>query len=204
MCVAITAFVFGTLTMWTLKTITNLQTLDFSNIMKQPHNLLTRASETNFTILFYAKPDWSDYKTFNFDNCSYRNCKFTTDTKQLSTSTAVIFHHDSFSTLPVKASGQIWICATLESPYYTRVSFKTDKSKMKFNWTMTYRKDAEGFSPYALLKKQIHIPFKNYTSIFLNKTHNIAWVVSDCQSQSKREAYVNELSKYIDVDIYGK
>ncbi|CAG2225808.1 unnamed protein product [Mytilus edulis] len=154
--------------------------------------------------MFFFTPELALTMVVFIVNHSYRNCKFTTDTKQLSTSTAVIFHHDSFSTLPVKASGQIWIFATLESPYHTRLSFKTDKSKMKFNWTMTYRKDSEGFSPYALLKKQLHIPFKNYTSIFLNKTHNIAWVVSHCQTQSKREAYVKELSKYIDVDIYGK
>jgi len=32
----------------------------------------------------------------------------------------------------------------------------------------------------------------------------IAWVVSNCNARSRRGAYVEELQKYIDVDIFGK
>ena len=30
------------------------------------------------------------------------------------------------------------------------------------------------------------------------------WIVSNCKTQSKREEYVVELSKYINVDVFGK
>lgn len=204
MSVAVLAFLFGIWIIWTLRQIKDFERTNSNTFKKQPQHLRTHASNTYFTIIFYAKPAWFNPKTVVFDKCSFKNCELTIDKQLFSTSAAVIFHHDSFSTLPEKPSGQVWIFATLESPFYTSKSFNTDRSKMQFNWTMSYRKDAEGFSPYAFLRKQLHIPVKNYTSIFINKTNNIAWVVSHCQTQSKREAYVRELSKYIDVDIYGK
>ena len=36
-----------------------------------------------------------------------------------------------------------------------------------------------------------------------NKTKMAVWPVSHCSTYSRREDYVRELSKYIDVDIYG-
>ena len=37
-----------------------------------------------------------------------------------------------------------------------------------------------------------------------DRPKKIAWIVTNCRTKSKREAYVRELSKYIDVDIMGK
>ncbi|XP_063417321.1 4-galactosyl-N-acetylglucosaminide 3-alpha-L-fucosyltransferase 9-like [Mytilus trossulus] len=200
MCIGVITFLFGTWILFTLGSISYFGGPYFNTVKKQLQPLRKNASEKQFTILFHAIPTWFDPKTFNVDDCSYKNCKLITDKKLLLTSEAVIFHHNSFSTLPDKPSGQIWIFATLESPYHTRES---KKLQMKFNWTMTYRRDSEGFSPYGFLRKQLHKPVKNYNAIFMNKTKSIAWVVSNCRSPSKRHAYVKELSKYIDVDIYG-
>ena len=36
------------------------------------------------------------------------------------------------------------------------------------------------------------------------KPKNIAWVVSNCQTKSRREDFVDELKKHIDVDVFGK
>ncbi|GFO10477.1 glycoprotein 3-alpha-l-fucosyltransferase a-like, partial [Plakobranchus ocellatus] len=44
---------------------------------------------------------------------------------------------------------------------------------------------------------------KNYTEIVARKTKKVAWFVSHCRTESKREKYVAELQKYISVDIYG-
>jgi len=41
-------------------------------------------------------------------------------------------------------------------------------------------------------------------AIIKNKTKLVAWVVSRCGVGSKRDDYVNELKKYITVDVYGK
>ncbi|XP_071181301.1 glycoprotein 3-alpha-L-fucosyltransferase A-like [Mytilus edulis] len=202
--IAVISCLFGIWVLWYLGQVNDVEKADdFKKYKKQAHIIRTNFSEKKFTILFFGKPVWFDLSIDVFDKCSYKNCKLTTDKNLFSTSEAVIFHHDTFLPIPDKLSGQVWIFATLESPYHTEI-FRTDDLRMKFNWTMTYRKDSEGFSPYALLRKQLHIPIKNYTSIFRNKTKNVAWVVSHCETPSKREVYVKELSKYIDVDVYGK
>lgn len=36
------------------------------------------------------------------------------------------------------------------------------------------------------------------------KNKTIAWTVSNCEAPSGRNAYVDQLKKYIDVDVYGK
>uniref|UniRef100_A0A8D8SEM5 Fucosyltransferase n=1 Tax=Cacopsylla melanoneura TaxID=428564 RepID=A0A8D8SEM5_9HEMI len=41
---------------------------------------------------------------------------------------------------------------------------------------------------------------KNYAA---NKTHKVAWFVSNCGAKNNRLQYAHELSKYIEVDIYG-
>ena len=39
--------------------------------------------------------------------------------------------------------------------------------------------------------------------LILSKNKNIMWIVSHCETDSKREMYVAELSKHIDVDVFG-
>ncbi|CAC5417657.1 unnamed protein product [Mytilus coruscus] len=200
-CIGVVVFLISIWFLWTLKRIKNFEIGDMKIAHKQPQT--TWSNTSNFTILFYAYPSYFNAKYIVFDKCKYTNCKVTTDKKVFTKSDAVIFHHNEMSTSPNKLNGQIWIFASLESPYNTYKTFRNDAFKMKFDWTMTYRKDSEVFAPYGFVRKQLYIPKKNYTSIFLNKTRNIAWVVSHCQTISKRELYVKELSKYIDVDIYG-
>ena len=36
------------------------------------------------------------------------------------------------------------------------------------------------------------------------KSKMVAWIASNCRTDSRREAYVLELKKYMPVDIYGK
>lgn len=37
-----------------------------------------------------------------------------------------------------------------------------------------------------------------------NKTSKVAWFVSNCSAKNKRLQYARELSKHIEVDIYGR
>ncbi|CAG2179812.1 unnamed protein product [Oppiella nova] len=67
---------------------------------------------------------------------------------------------------------------------------------------MSYRTDSDIYVPYGSV-----IPCDNKwqnENLFDGKTRNVAWIVSNCHSKSKREEYVKELVKYIDVDIFGK
>ena len=81
---------------------------------------------------------------------------------------------------------------------------------------MTYRLDSDMKQAYGFfsvvkpLPKKQHLPQyikkfgASHTHLAANKTKLVAWLVSNCHSSSAREAYVNELKKHIDVDVYGR
>ena len=65
------------------------------------------------------------------------------------------------------------------------------------------RFDSDLRALYGKVVKRKHPITKNYLGIWNNKTKTAAWMVSHCKSFGKREEYVKQLQKFIDVDIYG-
>lgn len=100
----------------------------------------------------------------------------------------------------------------MESPSYL-MSFQPRLWNGFFNWTYTYRRDSDFWEPWGVIKQArplnqdaetlIHEAKVNHT-MTNKKKYAIAWFVSNCNSKSGREKYINELRKYIQVDIYGK
>lgn len=85
-----------------------------------------------------------------------------------------------------------------------------------FNWTMTYRLSSDVVQPYGWLEPLS--PFIRHSLSFdellkASIAANIspsrsnkklaAWFVSNCESKSRREKYVQALAKYVQIDIYG-
>jgi hypothetical protein len=71
-----------------------------------------------------------------------------------------------------------------------------------FNLTMSYRKDSDITIRYAHEKR--NVAFSELVDIDpKERPKSIVWVVSHCETPSKREIYVTELMKYIDIDVYG-
>ena len=74
-----------------------------------------------------------------------------------------------------------------------------------FNWTMTYRIDSDIPLFYGRIQRLQHsllspnIRNNNAT----NKTRLVAWMVSHCSTDSRREEYVEQLKRHIKVDVYG-
>ena len=73
---------------------------------------------------------------------------------------------------------------------------------------MSYRRDADVHLFYGSIRplKQL-VALKERKSYF-NKTNKgssvlVAWMASHCTTSSRREEYVEQLKKYIDVDVYG-
>jgi len=75
------------------------------------------------------------------------------------------------------------------------------------NWTATYRHDSDivipygrwaYFDPSATRVQQLN---KNYS---LNKTKQVAMIVTNCDTDNKRLLYAKELGKHISVDVYGQ
>ena len=104
-----------------------------------------------------------------------------------------------------RSLGQRYIYFLLESP----VNDYLDYSRFSdfFNWTMTYRRDSDVFAPYGSFIRRSEST--NVEPILkrvrdLSKPKLVAWVVSNCNTNSKREDYVRELQKLIPVDIFGR
>jgi hypothetical protein len=120
---------------------------------------------------------------------------------------------------------QIWIWVNLEAPTYTYGQRKTSYDTNLINWTFTYRRDADIFCPYSYIYPKNAVPpsllqiekammepeqLKESQAQFViptieefSKRKMAVWVVSHCQTDSRREKLVSELEKYIPIDTYG-
>ncbi|ODN00831.1 Alpha-(1,3)-fucosyltransferase C [Orchesella cincta] len=186
------------------------------NTLKNPLiSHVEKIGENERIILFWTTYFWGDQReawdkpnvTLAYPSC-FTNCRIVTDRSYLGVSDAVIFHSRDLrlDDLPkVHPQNQIWVYLQQESPLYTHENLK-DYSGI-FNWTMSYRRDSDIYHPY----KRIHsINSKdktnesyNFNEIMKPKKKLVAWIVSNCQTEGKREDYVEELEKFISVDIYG-
>lgn len=155
-------------------------------------------------------------KVFNLnitEECSVRNCFITDDKNFLPVENfnALIFHIPKGRFMeeikPSKRSQhQRYIFFNRETPLTMNPKLKNVQYILKnfFNWTMTYRPDSDIRFGYGDFKKQItnyEMPSKEFLR---NKTRAVAWFVSNCKNNSRRGDIARKLSKYIDVDIYGK
>ena len=183
-------------------------TVDHNNkALRSP--VCLKYTQRQFVMQWYKWPVWvlevDPFSSLNFV-CECQNCKVTFNTTHIGNSDLVIFHH---SELPIQApshktSSQIGVFASWESVFLTNKQYQQSTWINKFDWTTSYRRDSEGYAPYGeIIPRKILEP-KNYSSIFARKSKSVAWVVSHCKVNSKRMAYVKKMSKYIDIDIYGK
>lgn len=135
--------------------------------------------------------------------CPVNQCAITDRREDAATADALLFK-DSVNRPPYqRPPRQIWVLFLLESPFHTS-SFSGQGGQV--NWTATYRTDSVMVTPYERFSF-----FANYTGLpdrapgnfAAGKTKKIAWFVSNCAAPNGRHHYVEELKKYIDVDIYG-
>ncbi|KRX51183.1 Glycoprotein 3-alpha-L-fucosyltransferase A [Trichinella murrelli] len=135
-------------------------------------------------------------------SCLVNNCELTNHLHPGVVPDAVIFHDNP----PIlsRTSEQIWIFYSLESPLNTRSFYYLNDM---VNWTATYRLDSDLPNPYGLYGQ---IPTDSSSQIdpdlvqlLAGKTRLIAWLVSNCYTMNHREAYVHELAKHVQVDVYG-
>ncbi|XP_052078364.1 alpha-(1,3)-fucosyltransferase C-like [Mytilus californianus] len=157
------------------------------------------------TIFMYEKHPLDWFTAFNIKDKGCTTCLFTSDSKFYNMSKVVIFFRTLIKPPPEKLAGQIWVYFTNESPTYmvSPTNIAWTKSMSKFDWVMSYRPGSDIIVPFGVLTKKENRNKLNYTKIFKEKKKEIAWIVSHCETNSKRKEYVKELQKYIQVDIYG-
>ena len=177
---------------------------------------------------YFQQKDWYfglGHEPFVNHRCEVRNCFVTNNPDYLENQSdydAILFHMRDFKRFPdqtLRRSGQVYVMFLMESPLNSQSFANGQSFKGIFNWTMTYRRDSTIKSPYGwvvpindpnlgpyttnLLPSNKTLP-RALTSVISAKNKSVAWIASNCQTHSKREDYVAELKKHIDVDTYGR
>ncbi|KAK6969947.1 alpha-(1 3)-fucosyltransferase C [Biomphalaria glabrata] len=147
---------------------------------------------------------------FDLSECQYTNCYFQDTKITESTSIVIIFLtylNDKFK-IEKRWPHQLYAAYTYETPFYLYAQLMQDPKSYwnsKFNLTISYRTDSDIFEAYGILhfKPRPIEARPNYYDIAKNKTKTVLWFVSNCDTPSKRNIYVKQMQKIIDVDIFG-
>ncbi|KAL0893088.1 hypothetical protein ABMA27_014727 [Loxostege sticticalis] len=148
------------------------------------------------------------------DECSVKNCMFTGDDTSINEVNAVLVHiqHGIFPNVTKRNPWQIWVFLSDESPFHTFSMAKRKPSFSNlaniFNWSMTYRSDADVPVPYG---RTVPLPMPSTRSLsgliphWKDKKINVLVnaLISNCAVR-KRMDYIRELQRHIKVDVYGK
>ena len=157
------------------------------------------------------------------NGCLVNRCRITFDANQAD---AIVFRNaDVFKEPPEELRArQIWVAYLLESPPNTfdRRFERQYRGRHLFNWTASYRSNSDIVTPYSkfvpfedqlnehLALKSVGWPRGNLREDYVrppiksNKQSRVAWFVSNCDADNDRLEFALELSKHIQVDIYGK
>ncbi|ELU08205.1 hypothetical protein CAPTEDRAFT_110767 [Capitella teleta] len=168
--------------------------------------------EHKVKVILLGNSFWGDWEvgvgkeTFFRLNCPVSNCEITQDKSR--SVDAVLFHAHDLDEHPPRLGHrphhQRWVFFMLESPGWS-VNRNYMKWKGLFNWTMTYRTDSDVRLFYGQVKPREDTgKQRSGWSALVKKRRPVAWVVSNCRTQSRREEYVKRLQKWIDVDVYGR
>ncbi|CAN7982876.1 unnamed protein product, partial [Ixodes hexagonus] len=160
---------------------------------------------TPFFDKWYFGLDKSRERDVLLRNCS-RKCYVTNDRSLLNYSDAVVFHVLDWNVKDVpllRSPAQRWVWWIMESPHNTWFGdYHTMKST--FNWTMSYRRDSDVLVPYGRFVERNDSTAKGHNVTYWKSKNTTAmWLVSNCVTRGGREAYIEELRKHIQVDIYG-
>ncbi|KAK2152925.1 hypothetical protein LSH36_314g00001 [Paralvinella palmiformis] len=153
---------------------------------------------------------------FDQTRCPH-TCYLTKDRSELSQADAVLVHTFNMASLRHKSgipprtnSRQIFVFYIKESPLKSYNGFFQVNFNFSgvFNLTFTYLHSpmTDVYAPLGGIKK------KNRSSKFTpisfddikKKTKMVAWFVSNCHPPSARMQYAKHLSRYVDVDVFGK
>jgi hypothetical protein len=176
-------------------------------VTNHSENTYLSGNKTSFKILLWTKYFGSDdWVNLNLQDlkCEYSNCILTENRNDLNKSDALLIHWTDISARDVPKyhlTHQKLVLYNWEPPNNSPIG-ALEPFEGHINWTMSYRQDSDIFTPYGKILKCDKNLKNKYK--FYEKNKSIAWIVSNCKTKSGREVYVEELRKYINVDIYGK
>ncbi|MEE6524287.1 hypothetical protein FKM82_023668 [Ascaphus truei] len=173
-------------------------------LTEPPDTQMTTPRESELLILLWTWPFGTHFPLNQCPKLSQApGCFFTANRSLYSSASAVIFHHRdvcrSRTLMPQipRPKGQYWVWFNMESPSQSPNLGLMDNL---INLTMSYRTDSDIFTPYGYL--QTYNSTHNFT--FPEKSQLVAWAVSNWNPHSRRVQYYEELTKYINIDVYGR
>ncbi|XP_048741046.1 alpha-(1,3)-fucosyltransferase C-like [Ostrea edulis] len=154
---------------------------------------------------------WYNIPFYLVNNSNYANskkcekhpkCVFSMDKKDLPNSDVVIFTQSYMESVPPrKENNQVWVFNSMESP-----AFMTQPSPRwyaELDWLMSYRRKSDIQRPYGIIRKRSTPLVKNYTEVFQKKKLFGVWMSGHCPVPSRRKALIQELQKYVQIDMFG-
>jgi len=95
-----------------------------------------------------------------------------------------------------------WVYVEFESAVYASRPWFSAYTHI-FNITNTQNPNSTIPQPRPQVIKKAN-PSSTVVNYAKDKTKKVAWMVSNCHTQGRREVYAEELAKYIPIDIFGK
>ncbi|KAI9355831.1 hypothetical protein BD770DRAFT_390842 [Pilaira anomala] len=150
---------------------------------------------------WFGGNQWEDYK---IDQCNLPyTCKMTHDRTKAVNSSVIVFHAsdlDNLKDMPEQVDDRAWVYHNAEAPKDTPDILDV------MQYSMTYRLDSDfpwGYLDQSQLLSSLERPLVKEKNKTKEEGAHVAWIVSNCKATNDRHLYVKELSKYIDIDIYG-
>jgi len=142
------------------------------------------------------------FSNFNLGGCPDWNCEFVSQSDYQSADVLIMQARNKI----IRKPNQLVVFFSQESP---QNSASLAGVAEFFNFTLGFRHDSPGASPYGYtvkLAKQSVLPSDFPVvdeSLVRKKSKGASWYVSHCGTQSHREDLVKELKKFMQVDVYG-
>ncbi|CAL2032096.1 unnamed protein product [Caenorhabditis brenneri] len=135
-------------------------------------------------------------------------CHVTTNSSDAPHADAFIFHNRNFYEVApriqflnsIRKPNVPWILWSIESPSHDRFPGEKDM----FNWTMTYRKDADLWAPYGFLVKRNTSINYDLNPIWSLKNKTATWLGSNCQTPNNRIYLIKHMiHRGLKADVWG-
>ncbi|KAM7416942.1 hypothetical protein PAMA_018834 [Pampus argenteus] len=191
--------------------ISSLSPLFYSSFLGQKLVLLKHnpdVRQRNISILLWHWPFGRSYR-LDGDKClemyNISSCFLTDNTSAFSTADVVVFHHlelsKGLSSLPLhlnRPASQRWVWLSMEPPIN---NVNLTPFNGLFNWTMSYRRDADISIPYG---KTIQGGDDLIFPAAANRSCFISWVVCKYRPDQARAGVYKSLKKHIPIEVYGR
>lgn len=206
-CTVLTREAQSTLLLLLLGSLASLLYISISDQKLSWPTSYPRRCHRNISVLLWHWPFGHSYrlkgnKCLELYNIS--RCLLTDDTSTFATADVVVFHHQELSrglvSLPLqldRPASQHWVWLSMEPP-----ANNANLSQLNglFNWTMTYRRDADIPIPYG---KTVSGADTRGFKIPLNRSCLVSWVVSKYLPRQARAVFYQTLKQYIPISVYG-